>query len=345
MRAGLPATPPTGVFAIDWQKTETDAVQGLDPDWLRVGASWRWAGRALRLDTASSVLRLGAGYAAADLHARARPIAERLGGAGTGQPNTPLDQDAPSLGLSLTDGTRLYKGRLVQTSRQLLIVFDGFLPPAGEELFIVDVGLKSVAPPVEADMIGLTGDTVISTANGPRPMDQIQQGDLVQTLDNGLQPVLWVGKTILSGLALQRFAHLRPIRLRRGALGIAEPDEDLRVSPAQRLLVRGPRARALFGVDEVLATARDLVDHKAIAPDLAMHGLSYVFLLLERHQIIFANAVPAESFHPALAPAMTLRQHRHALHQLAPRLYDDPESYGPPVRRCLSMAETALLAA
>lgn len=95
----------------------------------------------------------------------------------------------------------------------------------------------------------------------------------------------------------------------------------------------------------MLACARDLVDHQAIAPDLASHGLSYIHLLLESHQIIFANGVPSESFHPAFAPAASLRQHRRALHQVVPDLCDRPESYGPPARRCLNMAETALLAA
>lgn len=345
-RAEPPAAPLMGVFAIDWQQTETDAAQGLAPDWLRVGASWRWSGTPLRLDAAAAVMRLGPAQASPDIHPRARAIAARLGCTVLDRTDNHIDRSAPAMGLALTDGARIYHARLVQTARGWVVVFEGFLPPPGQELFIMDKAVTTnPAPQPRQEVICFTDDTVIATANGPRPIDQLQPGDLVQTLDNGLQPVLWVGRSRLSGLALQRFPHLRPIRLRRGALGTGEPDEDLRVSPAHRLLVRGARARALFGEDEVLACARDLVDHQAIAPDLAQHGLSYIHLLLESHQIIFANGVPSESFHPAFAPAASLRQHRRALHQVMPDLCDTPESYGPPARRCLNMAESALLAA
>lgn len=243
-RAEPPAAPLMGVFAIDWQQTETDAVQGLAPDWLRIGASWRWSGTPLRLDATAALMRLGPAQASPDIHPRARAIAARLGCTDLDRIDSHLDQTAPAMGLALTDGSKVYHARLVRTARGWVVVFDGFLPPPGQELFVIDSAVTiSAAPQPPQQVICFSDDTVITTASGPRPIDQLQPGDLVQTLDNGLQPVLWVGRSRLSGLALQRFPHLRPIRLRRGALGTGEPDEDLRVSPAHRLLVRGARAR------------------------------------------------------------------------------------------------------
>ncbi len=340
------ATPLGGVFALDWNDTETDDVQGLAPQWLRVGASWRWTGVPVRLDGHPGVIPLGNGPEQDALHARARLVAERLSGTVQPLPSPEAILDAPADGFVLTDGFHVYLARLVTMQRGQFAVFDGALPPYGQTCWITDVNISTAPSASSQDsVICFASDALIATPDGPVPIARLRQGDLVQTHDNGPQPVMWVGQSTLSGLALRRHKELRPIRLRRGALSDGLPDEDLCVSPAHRVLVRGAPARNLFGCDEVLARAGDLVDYNCIAPDVALHGVTYVHLLFEAHQIIFANGLPTESFHPALAPAATLRQHRLALRQVAESIVQSPESYGPTARRCLTPGETALLAA
>ncbi len=331
-----------GVQAVVWDMVETDGVHGLDPAWLRVGAMLRWHGRPVRLDGQAGVLPLPRGRH--DTQPRARRVAERLSGRAHPDPAPNDTATPPPGGMVLTDGARRFTARLVQGPEGWLAVFADGLPPRDRPLWVVATDLHAAPGTPAQAVICFAAETEIATPSGPRAVDAIAPGDRVLTRDNGPCPVLWAGQSTLSGLALRHHPHLRPVRLRRGALG-GVPHEDLRVSPAHRVLVQGARAQALYGCDEVLVRATDLVDHRLVAPDLALHGVSYVHLLLESHQILFANGVPAESFHPGMAPPETMRQHRAAIRDVLPEIAQRPARYGPPARRCLAPGEAALLAA
>lgn len=331
-----------GVFAVEWKCVESDGIAGLDPFWLSVGAELHWTGAAMRLDGDAKLLNL---HAAANVtEQRARGMAERLTGLAYRDPPEEDITTAPARGLLLTDGHALYSLRLVEYESGWLAVFSDGLPPPGQSLWVVENRLSQRLEPSAQSVICFAADTVIATPDGPCPIDQITPGDLVLTRDNGPRPVVWAGRSTLSGPALRRHPHLRPIRFRRGALG-SVPDDALRISPEHRVLVSGPRAQALYGCDEVLVRAADLLDYRVIAPDLALHGVVYVHLLLEDHQVLFANGLPCESFHPGFAAPDMLRHHRAALRNVMPDVADAPDRYGPTARRCLNAGEAALLAA
>lgn len=138
--------------------------------------------------------------------------------------------------------------------------------------------------------------------------------------------------------------HLRPVRLRAGALGVGEPDEDLIVSPQHRLLIGGAPARDLFNADEVLVQAGDIVNGGSIITDSSMREVTYFHLLLERHEVLFANGIEAESFHPAFADMEALTDTQRAqLFDVLPDLARTVDDYGPAARRTLSSAEAAIL--
>jgi len=133
------------------------------------------------------------------------------------------------------------------------------------------------------------------------------EGDRVQTQDNGFAEILWIGRRIVSGARLKANPQMRPIRLRAGALDKDVPDAGLLVSPDHRMVLRGARARTLFNADEVLVKARDLVnDHTVVRAHNLTH-VTYIHMMLEQHEIVFANGVPTESFHPASAALGSLR--------------------------------------
>ena len=167
----------------------------------------------------------------------------------------------------------------------------------------------------------------------------------MQTRDNGAQEVLWIGARRMSGARLFVMPKLRPVRIKAGALGIDRPEEELLVSPEHRMLVRGDTARALFNTSEVLVAARDLVNGSTIITDMAVREVTYVHLLLSNHQILWANGVETESFHPANAALSALDDSdRLRLLQLLPGLERDPLTYGGYARRNLSTPEAAILA-
>ncbi len=158
------------------------------------------------------------------------------------------------------------------------------------------------------------------------------------------QDILWVGRRRMSGARLYAMPELRPVRIRMGALGVERPDEELLVSPAHRMLVAGRMARELFNTPEVLVAARDLINGRTVTVDMALREVDYIHVLLPRHQVLWANGVETESFHPANAALGTLNAgDRDSLLAQFPGLEYDPHSYGDYARRNLNQSEAAIL--
>jgi hypothetical protein len=193
-------------------------------------------------------------------------------------------------------------------------------------------------------VICFTPGTRISTPDGPREVETLRPGDEVLTRDNGPQEIQWTGSRRMSGARLFVMPGLRPIRFLPGALGIERPDQELLVSPEHRLLIKGRTAQALFNTSEVLVAARDLVNDDTIQVDKNLREVTYVHLLLPSHQVIWANGVETESFHPASADLTSLSEmDRKRLLAHAPELESDPNLYGAFARRILSKSESAIL--
>jgi hypothetical protein len=185
---------------------------------------------------------------------------------------------------------------------------------------------------------------MLETPEGLRAVETLVAGDRVVTKDAGAQTIVWAGSRNVSGARLYAMPDLRPVRIREGALGTGRPNGDLIVSPDHRMLVGGAAARALWGEDEVLVAARDLIDGQRIARDLAAKSVVYHHLMLEHHHVLIANGVETESFHPAAASLDAVEEdQRTRLFDVMPDLASDAESYGPTTRRSLSKAEAALL--
>lgn len=135
--------------------------------------------------------------------------------------------------------------------------------------------------------------TLIETDRGPVLIEELAEGDLVVTRDNGLQPIRWIGSRRLAGAELAD--NLRPIRIRRHALGTGIPARDLLVSPQHRVLVRSKIAQKMFGTNEVLVAAKQLcqIDGIDIADDLA--EVEYFHMLFDRHEVVISNGAETES--------------------------------------------------
>ncbi len=346
-----------GTFVISWSQTEVDGLQGAPVGALGVGSAWRWRGKALRVDGPADVLLLERGTAETDLRRRAAAMVHRLVGAalapqGLAADIPPPDEPALDRGFEVTDGSRAWLVTLVETGADTppLLVFADALPPEGRDLWVVRAQLTPARVNRLLDqptgVICFTPGTRIRCADGDRPVETLRPGDRIQTRDDGVQEILWTGQRRITGARLYAMPELRPLRIRPGALGDDVPDDDLVVSPRHRLLLRGARARALFNTDEVLVAAEDLLDHRTILPDHAAREVTYIHLLLERHQVIWANGVETESFHPAATPLETLEAGARArLLELFPALEYDPGAYGDFARRMLSRGEAAILRA
>jgi hypothetical protein len=131
--------------------------------------------------------------------------------------------------------------------------------------------------------------TMIRTVDGEKPVEQIVPGDLVITQDEGPRPVRWSGSR-----QVQAVGDFAPIHIRAGTFGT---HGDLLLSPNHRVLVRDSLAELLFGEDEVLVAAKDLLNDRSVTRRCG-GTTTYVHLMFDSHQIIYSEGLATESFLP-----------------------------------------------
>ncbi|NKB28983.1 MAG: hypothetical protein GKR99_16110 [Rhodobacteraceae bacterium] len=185
------------------------------------------------------------------------------------------------------------------------------------------------------EIICFARGTNILTDRGEVAIEDLQPGQMVATLDHGMQPLRWIGSRVV--LAETRLA---PIVMRAGVLGNTR---DLRVSPQHRMLIRGAQAQLLFGEDEVLVAAKHLTNWDGVFAETGGE-VEYFHMLFDSHQIVFADGAESESFHPGTVGMGALEQAaRDEVLDLFPELAADLGAYGSTARMCLKQYEARLL--
>jgi len=343
-----------GTFVISWAQTEIDGLSAAPVDALDIGVAWSWRGDAVRVDGPSDVWCLDQPEGADELRARAALMVSRLVGEVIEPEEENLadsvrDYDAlADMSFVVTDGVHLYTIMVIEQGRgpQPLLVFVNQMPPRDCDLWIVHHTLHPALrrqTTSNSGVICFTPGTLIATPDGPQLIDTLRPGALVQTKDNGPQPITWVGRRRITGARLFAMPHLRPVRIRAGALGIDRPDHELLVSPEHKMLVKGATALDLFNTPEVLIAAKHLINDETIVTDRTVREVTYIHLMLPHHNVLWANGIETESFHPASADlAMIDPMDRDLLLQHLPSLADDPYHYGGYARRTLSVSEAAV---
>ncbi len=188
---------------------------------------------------------------------------------------------------------------------------------------------------MESVIICFTAGTRILTPQGPRPVEDLRRGDMVITRDNGPQPLRWTGRREVDGQG-----DFAPIRFETGVFDNTRP---LLVSPQHRMLHQSTAAALYFNTPEVLLSAKHLVNGRSVTrSDCAR--VTYLHLLFDRHEIIFAEGAATESFHPGHVGLRALSDaSREDLFQCFPDLRSNPASYGDTARTCLHEHESRLL--
>ncbi|MEQ9692673.1 Hint domain-containing protein [Shimia sp. SDUM112013] len=178
--------------------------------------------------------------------------------------------------------------------------------------------------------------TLIRTPMGDIPVEDLEIGDLVETYDDGAQPLRWIGHRTVP--AEDKFA---PIRIEAGTLG---DHAALLVSPQHRVLIRDSLAELLFGETEVLVAAKDLVNDQSIKRQSG-GTVQYFHMLFDRHQIVFSQGLETESFLPG--PQITNIFEAETLNEITtifPELNTlTGEGYSPAARKMLKGFEVDVL--
>ncbi|MEI4195528.1 Hint domain-containing protein [Roseovarius sp. E0-M6] len=137
--------------------------------------------------------------------------------------------------------------------------------------------------------------TLIETPDGPRPIEALQAGDMVLTLDHGPQPIRWIGRRDIPRSERSANPKLHPVRIMAGHLGEGLPTRDLLVSRQHRILLCSRIAERMFGTPEVLIPAIKLSRLPGVFVDESVEEVAYFHLLFDRHEVIFAEGAMAES--------------------------------------------------
>lgn len=199
-------------------------------------------------------------------------------------------------------------------------VFVGAVPPAGVTLTVTSNAdsVAGVDPYAQIAPACFTPATRIRMADGSeRRMAQLQPGDWVDTRDCGPAQVRLVLRRIVEFDAIDH-PH-RPVRIRAGALAHGLPEADLTLSPQHRLLMKRPDE------EPVLVAAKALLGRPGVRRVIGVKRAEYLHLVFDRHQVIYANGMPAESFLPGrLAVAGLTVAQRQELFGLFPDLILHP---------------------
>jgi hypothetical protein len=135
--------------------------------------------------------------------------------------------------------------------------------------------------------ISFARGTMITLATGAqKPIEDLAPGDKVLTRDHGGQPIRWIGRATLK--AVGPFA---PVVITAGTLGNAG---DLIVSQHHRMFLYQRERMAGLATSELLVQAKHLVDGERVF--LRDGGfVDFLSIVFDRHEIIYAEGVPAES--------------------------------------------------
>ena len=262
-----------------------------------------------------------------------------------------LNNDTNTSGGTLTithiNGQPVVAGSTITlaTGQQVTLNADGTLTMVGDgdtEQFNFTYTIESTTGQTDTGFVLVdsvpcfVAGTMIRTPNGDVAVQALQPGDLVDTRDDGPQPLRWIGVR-----RVRAAGDFAPIYFQANTLG---HHGALFLSPLHRVLIRDALAELLFGEAEVLIAARDLVNDKSIRP---VHGgmVDYVHILFDRHQVVFSEGLETESFLPG---PQTANSFETAIVEEICRIFPeiDPETgngYSPSARRTLKRYEARLL--
>ena len=135
--------------------------------------------------------------------------------------------------------------------------------------------------------VSFAAGTMITRPGGAQiPIERLAPGDLVLTRANGPQPVRWIGKA-----TMRAHGAFAPVVIGAGVLGNLQ---DLVVSQHHRVFLYQRGDRRLGPTAEILVQAKHLVDGDRV---MIREGgfVDYYSLVFDRHEVIYAEGIPAES--------------------------------------------------
>lgn len=156
------------------------------------------------------------------------------------------------------------------------------------------------------DVVCFVGGTSIRTKNGEQPVETLEPGSVVATVDGSFKTLRLVLCQSVTAAAMAENPKLCPVKIGKGALGQGLPKRDLLVSRQHRMLVSTPVAARMFGTNSVLLSAIKLCALPGISVVSAPCAATYFHLVFDQHEVVFAEGAPSESLFPGAQALATV---------------------------------------
>lgn len=185
----------------------------------------------------------------------------------------------------LTDGTRVFTPTDGSVLDDLELVSTSWVSGTG------DLDVNDLGPPC------LVAGTQVETPDGLVRVEDLRPGMSVVGQNDRLLTLRMVLHTDFNGRDIAENDKLAPVRIVAGALGNGLPRRDLLVSRQHRVVVSTKAVSHMFGCDEVLVPAAQLLPLPGFYVDTDMEDVSYYHLVFDQHEIIYAEGAATESLY------------------------------------------------
>jgi hypothetical protein len=166
--------------------------------------------------------------------------------------------------------------------------------------------------------------TLISTLRGDVPIEDLNINDKVITRDHGPQILRYISRTRIQLTGTNE--HLRPVRVRKGSLGVDLPSADVTLSPQHRVLIETWECEVLLGHKQMLCPVKHLVNNSSVHFDQSNDSVDYFHLHFDRHEIVKSSNMWSESFFSnTQCLSGTDRAQRDELLAIFPNLHTAPK--------------------
>lgn len=188
--------------------------------------------------------------------------------------------------------------------------------------------------------------SIIATEEGQIAVEDLLPGTRVLTRDNGAQPLLWVGSMALTPNGQNQSDRMGKLsRVTADSFGLGRPMPDLLLGPSARLLRRDAVLISALGTSAALAPITAFIDGDTVLELTPATPVQVYHLAFEHHQIIFANGLEVESYHPGNRNDIQLTGQIRALFlAMFPHVKSLGE-FGPPAYPRMTLEKTMIVLA
>ncbi len=195
----------------------------------------------------------------------------------------------------------------------------------------INAGMSDVQ---NATIVCYGAGTLMATPKGDIPIERIQPGDMVTTLDHGPQTVRWIHCDTHPLDDVE--PETKPVLISANALGSGRPLNDMIVSPQHQILVGGGGQLTDWFKTECFAPAKSLTSLPGIRYMNGKKRITWYHFACDRHEVITANGCYSESLRlgPMVMNGLTCEDKQALTTIYGAALTPDTALNGPPARPC-----------